>query len=392
MASGELARDETKRGRASSESVVRLRRDPEGWLRSAWEEGTHPVLAAGLSTLSFGYRAALLVRGLSYDWRLLATRRLPCPVVSLGNLTVGGSGKTPLVELAALTLVALGAAPAVVSRGYGRSTRGVYVVADRQSVRLGARGAGDEPLLLAERLPGIPVVVGENRFEAGRHAVETLGASVVVLDDGFQNRTIAKSLEILVVSARSPWGNGRLFPSGRLREPLSALQRAQLVVVTNPRGDEDVEAVTRTLRLHDSPAPVASARYEPVEARRVGDGARLPLADLARRRLLAFGGLAAPRSFMETAEGLGILLAGFIEFGDHHWYTDGDLEEVARRAALAGAEGLITTEKDAMRLRDLALPRLPLWILSVRMVIATGQAAWVNALRQVAAPARTGAQ
>jgi tetraacyldisaccharide 4'-kinase len=129
-----------------------------------------------------------------------------------------------------------------------------------------------------------------------------------------------------------------------------------------------------------------------VEARRAGDGARLPLAELARRRLLAFGGLAAPRSFMETAQGLGILLAGFIEFGDHHWYTDGDLAEVARRAALAGAEGLITTEKDAMRLRDLALPRLPLWILSVRMVIATGQAAWVNALRQVAAPARTGMQ
>ena len=389
MSSGEIARGETGTGgRASSESVVRLRRDPEGWLRGAWEEGTHPVLAAGLGALSVGYRAGLAVRGLAYDWRLLSTGRLPCPVVSLGNLTLGGSGKTPLVELAALTLVALGAAPAVVSRGYGRSTRGVHVVADRQGVRLGARSAGDEPLLLAERLPGIPVVVGENRFEAGRHALEALGASVILLDDGFQNRTIAKTLEILVVSARSPWGNGRLFPRGRLREPLSALRRAQLVIVTNPRGDEDVEAVTRTLRLHDSPAPVASARYEPVEARRAGDGARLPLAELTRRRLLAFGGLAAPRSFMETAQGLGIPLAGFIEFGDHHWYTEGDLAELARRAAMAGAEGLITTEKDAMRLRDFPPLRLPLWILSVRMVLASGQAAWVNALRQVAAPAR----
>jgi tetraacyldisaccharide 4'-kinase len=369
--------------------VVRLRQDPEGWLRGAWEEGTHPVLAAGLAALSVGYRAGLVVRGMAYDWRLLSTRRLPCPVVSLGNLTVGGSGKTPLVELAALTLVALGAAPVVVSRGYGRSTRGVHVVADRQSVRLGARSAGDEPLLLAERLPGIPVVVGENRFEAGRHAVETLGASVIVLDDGFQNRTIAKSLEILAVSARSPWGNGRLFPRGRLREPLSALRRAHLVIVTNPRDDGDVEAVTRTLRLHDSPVPVASARYEPVEARRAGDGARLPLSDLSRRRLLGFGGLAAPRSFMETAQRLGIPLAGFIEFGDHHWYTESDLTELARRAMLAGAEGLITTEKDAIRLRDFPLPRLPLWILSVRMVLVTGQAAWVNVLRQVAAPART---
>ena len=187
-----MASGETASGRASSESVVRLRQDPEGWLRGAWEEGTHPVLAAGLSTLALGYRAALLVRGLSYDWHLLSTRRLPCPVVSLGNLTVGGSGKTPLVELATLTLVALGAAPAVVSRGYGRSTRGVHVVADRDHRDVVAR--------------------------PGRHAVETLGASVVVLDDGFQNRTIAKSLEIVVVSARSPWGNGHLFPSGRLRE------------------------------------------------------------------------------------------------------------------------------------------------------------------------------
>ena len=393
MAGGEILSGKTGRGEAgsgltSSESVVRLRQDPEGWLRGVWDEGTHPVLAAGLSALSVGYRAGLVVRGLAYDWHLLSTRRLTCPVVSLGNLTLGGSGKTPLVELAALTLVALGAAPAVVSRGYGRSTRGVHVVADRQSVRLGVRSAGDEPLLLAERLPGVPVVVGENRFEAGRHAVEALGASVIVLDDGFQNRTIAKTLEILVVSGRSPWGNGRLFPRGRLREPLSALRRAQLVIVTNPSGDEDVEAVTRTLRLHDSPAPVASARYEPVEVRRAGDGARLPLAELARRRLLAFGGLAAPRSFMQTAQALGIPLAGFVEFGDHHWYTEGELAELARRAAMAGAEGLITTEKDAMRLRDFALPRLPLWILSVRMVLATGQATWVNALRQVAAPAR----
>ena len=156
MASGEIARNETGRGRASSESVVRLRRDPEGWLRSAWEEGTHPVLAAGLSTLSVGYRAALLVRGLSYDWRLLSTRRLPCPVVSLGNLTVGGSGKTPLVELAALTLVALGAAPAVVSRGYGRSTRGVLRggrPSERAARGTGGRGRAPAPGRAAARDP-----------------------------------------------------------------------------------------------------------------------------------------------------------------------------------------------------------------------------------------------
>jgi tetraacyldisaccharide 4'-kinase len=251
-----------------------------------------------------------------------------------------------------------------------------------------AGASGDEPLLLAERLPGIPVIVGENRFEAGRLAVETHGASVIVLDDGYQNRTIAKSLEILVVSARAPWGNGRLFPRGQLREPLSALRRSHVVVVTNPADDEVVDAVTRTLRLHDSPAPVVTARYEPLEVRRVGDGARLPLPELRGRRLLGFGGLASPRSFMDTLSTMGVLLAGFAEFGDHHWYTDVDLAEVARRARLAGAEGLITTEKDAVRLREKTLPGLPVWVLAVRMVLSSGQAAWVEALRQVAAPAR----
>jgi tetraacyldisaccharide 4'-kinase len=383
-----MASERMASGRASSESVVRARRDPEAWLRRAWEEETPRALAAALGVLSVGYRAALLARGWLYDARLLSTGRLPCPVVSLGNVTVGGSGKTPLAELAALTLVALGAAPVVVSRGYGRATRGVQVVADRQGVRLGARAAGDEPLLLAERLPGIPVIVGENRFEAGRHAVEAHGASVIVLDDGFQNRTISKNLEILAVSARAPWGNGRLFPRGQLRESLSSLRRSHLVVVTNPSGDDEVDAITRTLRLQDSPAPVVTARYEALEARRAVDGARLPLSELRGRRLLGFGGLASPRSFMETLRRLGVLLAGFVEFGDHHWYGEADLAEVTRRAGLAGAEGLITTEKDAVRLRELALPRLPLWVLTVQMVLASGQAAWVEALRAVAVPAR----
>ena len=383
-----MASERMASGRASSESVVRARRDPEAWLRRAWEEETPRALAGALGLLSVGYRAALLARGWLYDTRLLSTGRLPCPVVSLGNVTVGGSGKTPLAELAALTLVALGAAPVVVSRGYGRATRGVQVVADRQGVRLGPRAAGDEPLLLAERLPGIPVIVGENRFDAGRHAVEAHGASVIVLDDGFQNRTIPKNLEILVVSARAPWGNGRLFPRGQLRESLSSLRRSHLVVVTNPSGEDEVDAITRTLRLQDSPAPVVTARYEALEARRAVDGARLPLSELRGRRLLGFGGLASPRSFMETLRGLGVPLAGFVEFGDHHWYGEADVAEVARRAGMAGAEGLITTEKDAVRLRELALPRLPLWVLTVRMVLASGQAAWVEALRGVAAPAR----
>ena len=153
------------------------RRAPEVLLRRYWEDPDTPVVTAGLSALSLGYRGALRARDLAYRWKILRTARLPCAVVSVGNLTLGGSGKTPTVELVVRTLQELGAVPAVVSRGYGRVTRGVHVVAAREGVRAEARTAGDEPLLLAERLPGIAVVVGENRYEAGRVAVERLGAT-----------------------------------------------------------------------------------------------------------------------------------------------------------------------------------------------------------------------
>ncbi|MBI2524920.1 MAG: tetraacyldisaccharide 4'-kinase [Candidatus Rokubacteria bacterium] len=362
-------------------SEARARRsDPESWLLRAWEEGTHPVLAAGLGGLAVGYRCALAARERLYDLGVLRTGRLPCPVISIGNLTVGGSGKTPLVELAALTLAELGARPAVVSRGYRRDTRGVQVVADRAGIRLGPRAAGDEPVLLAERLPGMPVVVGENRYEAGRLALEALGASVIVLDDAFQNRTIAKDVEVVAVSARAPWGNGRLFPAGPLREPLGALRRAHLVVVTNGGRRMTASGIPRMLERHGCTAPVVGGGYEVVGVRDTGGGERLPPHVVQGRRLLGFAGLASPRSFRETLACLGVALAGFVEFQDHHWYAAEDLSALVRQADVAGAEGLITTEKDWVRLRGLPPPPRPVWVLSVRMVLDPGHAAWHEVL------------
>jgi len=362
-------------------SEVRARRsDPESWLLRAWEEGTHPVLAAGLGGLALAYRTALGLRERLYDLGLLRTGRLPCPVISIGNLTVGGSGKTPLVELAALTLAELGARPAVVSRGYRRETRGVQVVADRGGLRLGPREAGDEPVLLAERLPGMPVVVGENRYEASRLALERLGASAIVLDDAFQNRTIAKDVEVLAVSARAPWGNGRLFPAGPLREPLAALRRAQLVVVTNGGRGTTASGVARMLERHGCAAPVLGAGYEVVGLRGAEGGERLPPRGMEGRRLLGFAGLASPRSFRETLASIGVVLAGFVEFPDHHWYAPEDLSSLVRQADGAGAEGLVTTEKDWVRLRGLPLPPRPVWVLCVRMVLDPDHAAWRKVL------------
>jgi tetraacyldisaccharide 4'-kinase len=358
-------------------------RDPGSWLHRVWDEGASPPLAAALSGLALGYRLGLGVRGHLYGLGVLRTGRLPCSVVSIGNLTVGGSGKTPMVELAVRTLAALGALPAVVSRGYRRETRGVQVVADRDGLRLTPRAAGDEPFLLAERLQRVPVVVGENRYEAGRRAVEGLQASVLVLDDGFQNCTIEKDLEVLVVNGRAPWGNGHLFPRGTLREPLTALRRAHLVVVTNPGSVADVQAIEATLRRHRATAPLVSASYQPIEAREVGGGQRIAPDALAGRRLLAFAGLGSPRGFADTLAGTGTTVAEMIPFPDHHWYTADDLDMLASRARAIGAEGLITTEKDWVRLRDVERPRLPLWVLAVKMSLDVNREVWVRTLKSI---------
>ena len=363
--------------------MIPPRRDPEMLLRHWWENGAPRPLTAALTLLSWAYRLGLVTREQAYARGVLKTERLPCPVVSIGNITLGGSGKTPTVELAARSLLALGACPAVVSRGYGRRSHGVSVVADRDGVKLDARDAGDEPLLLAERLPGVPVIVCENRYQGGRVAVERCGATVVILDDGFQNRSIAKDLEIVVVNGRSPWGNSRLFPRGTLREPVSALARADLVVVTNPGGASEVEAVSGAVRRHGGSAPVMAARYDVMDPLEARTGQRQTLAALKDRTALAFCGLGWPRGFTNTLQSSGIRVAGLVEFPDHHWFEPADLAGLVREAEASGADGLVTTEKDWVRLRGLALPRIPLWVVPITLTLEPPQEKWLESLGRV---------
>jgi tetraacyldisaccharide 4'-kinase len=367
--------------------MITPRRDPEILLRRYWEKPDTPVVTAGLCLLSMGYRIALAVRERAYQCRLLRTGRVSCPVISVGNITLGGSGKTPMVELIVLGLCELGVAPAVVSRGYGREGRGVRVVADRDGVRLGPRAGGDEPVLLAERLPGIPVIVGEDRFAASRRAVESCGATAIVLDDGFQHRTLAKDLEIVVVNGRAPWGNQRLFPRGMLREPLSALHRAHLIAVTNPIDRADVQSTERAIRRYNHRAPILVARYEVIDARDMNAGAKVDLGGLEGRRLLAFAGLGSPRGFAETLASAGVRLAGLIEYPDHYWFAEADLRELAKQAHATAAEGLITTQKDWIRLRGLGLPPLPVWVLAVRLRLESDRDVLLRALASTLAAA-----
>jgi tetraacyldisaccharide 4'-kinase len=353
-----------------------------------WQRGFGPATARVLDVAAGGYRGLLGTRDWLYARGLLKCRRLDCPVVSVGNLTIGGTGKTPAVELAVRTLMDLGHRPAVVSRGYGRRTRGVQIVADAASIRLDAEEGGDEPFLLARRLPGVPVVVGGNRYEAGRHAIERFGVSAIVLDDAFQHRTLVKDVEIVMARARAPWGNGRLLPGGPLREPLRALGRAGLIVVTGARGADDVAEVAEAARRWAPHAPVIAARHVPTECWEAGPMRYLPVQGLAGKRLLVFAGIGAPDGFRRTLQETGVVETGFARFADHHWYSVPELRALDARAAAGGAEGLVTTEKDWVRLRRLPPVKHPVYVIAVRLALLSGETEWRAAFERAAVRSR----
>ena len=363
-------------------------------LARAWRDGRLGLIGSLLAPAAWAYRAGLAARESAYARGLLTSGRLSCPVVSVGNLALGGTGKTPTVELVARWLGAEGRRVAIVSRGYGRRVdEPVELVSDGGPPRLSAERAGDEPFLLARRLPGVGVVVGADRLEAGRWAVRHLRPDVVLLDDGFQQRRLRKDVEIVCLDARAPWGRGGLFPRGTLREPPSALARAHLVVLTGSGGDPDPGGLRSEVRRRVGPVPCLSADYAVDGLEDLRSGARRPETDLKGRAVLAFAGIAAPERLAETLAAHGALVREVIAFPDHHRYGSRDLEAVVARGVAVGAQLLVTTEKDAVRLpargrpdagicSSAAWPRdagLPVCALLVRLV-PVAEADWRAAL------------
>jgi tetraacyldisaccharide 4'-kinase len=356
--------------------VIALRAGIRERVTRAWQRGAGPASSRALDVAGAGYRGLLGAREWLYARGVLKCRALGVPVVSIGNLTVGGTGKTPAVELAVRTLIEHGHRPAVLSRGYGRRTGGIRVVADGASIQLDPHEGGDEPFLLARRLPGVPVVVGPNRYAAGRHALDRFGVSAIVLDDGFQHRTLVKDLEIVMVRAQAPWGNGRLLPGGPLREPLAALERAQLIVVTGIGGPDDAAEVAAAATVYAPGVPIVSARHVPTECWQAGTMAYLGPDALRGLKLFGFAGIGSPDGFRQTLADAGAIEAGFARFADHHWYTRDDLATLEQRAAAASAVALVTTEKDWTRLPRLPASGIPLYVLAVRLALISGAAHW----------------
>ena len=330
------------------------------------------------------YRPAMpwlaIAMALAYIWQWGARRkqardrarqrRLDVPVISVGNITMGGTGKTPCVLWLAEALAARGHSPGILTRGYGRSSPHRHLVAPPGAV-LDAAQAGDEPSLLV-RSGLAPVGVGSDRFQTGCLLRSQFGVDVLLLDDGFQHLRLARDVYMVLIDALNPFGGGGLFPLGRLREPLAGLARAGLIVITRAESSDLVPAIEHAVRQWNPRAPIFRASVQPQSWVDHRTGARYPAACRPFERAGAFCGLGNPQSFRRTLRGMGLEPVDWIEFEDHHRYRPHELRHLAHQFQDRGADALVTTEKDAVNLCewcDGLLAPLPLYWLQVVMVI-----------------------
>lgn len=326
-----------------------------------------PALRAALRPFSAAYGRVLETRARLYRSGALPSQRVGAPVISVGNLTFGGTGKTPFVEFLARRFLFEGRRPAVVSRGYGRRSKGVVVVSEGEGPRVGPEEGGDEPVAIARRVPGVAVVVGEARVDAARAAIDA-GADLILLDDGFQHLGLRRDVDLLLVDAADPFGGGRLPPDGRLREPLSALARADAFVFTRiDRGEPPADAVAEIARRNPR-APMFTAR---IRSTGLFDERGSPVAStqLAARRFVAVCGIANPGRFAHSIRELDLAAEEILTFPDHHAYRRRDLEAIRRAADRSGGAWILTTEKDAVKLEGKTL--LP--VVTLRVEVEVGE-------------------
>lgn len=325
-----------------------------------------------LALASLGYAAGVWGRNRAYDLGLLPVHRLSCRVVCIGNLTVGGTGKTPMVITLAKLLADAGSKICILLRGYGRSGTSARVVSDGRGLRMGWREAGDEAIHLARRLPGVPVLVGADRVDAGRLALRQFGPGTILLDDGFQHRRLYRDADLVLLDGTDPFGGERLLPRGLLREPTAGLRRAHAVVVTRSDQAMNLDLVGRRLREVAPRIPMAWAVHRPRRLVELPSGQEQPPETVQGHRVLAVSGIANPQGFHQTLRGLGATLVGTLTFPDHHPFTPEDRARMGREAKAAGATWIVTTEKDAVRLDEDLSMEPPILALGIELEVVRG--------------------
>ena len=317
------------------------------------------LLLAALKTMSLLFAEAVEVRGFLYRTGILRRFPLGVQVISIGNVTAGGTGKTPVTEIFARTLAAEGRKVAILSRGYRRKEAPWWVrlfaqvvtpplvVSDGRRVLLDSATGGDEPYMLASNLPGVAVVVDRDRVKAGRYAVKRLGCDTIILDDGFQYKKLKHSIEVVLVDATNPFGNGNMLPRGILREPARHLKRADVIFLTKCRGD--VSAVREEVRRYNKTAEIIECKHAPKSLKDVWSREEFPLSWLDGKTVCTLSGIASPKGFENSLRRLGSKVVWCERYADHHRYDSSEILYALNRTADMGADALVTTEKDAVR-------------------------------------------
>lgn len=319
--------------------------------------------------LSLGYRFGVAVRNCLFDWDVKGVHRTEVPVVSVGNITTGGTGKTPLVAFLANWFQIQKARPAILSRGY-RSVDGV---------------ANDEKLVLDQLCRGVPHLQNPDRVASAKRAVMEHRAGVLILDDGFQHRRLARDLDIVLIDATCPFGYGAILPRGLLREPLSSLSRADFAVIT--RADHVSEAerleIKTMIQKHHPELPIAEVAFVPMRLVNA-EGAVSDFDAFREPEAIAFCGIGNPAGFEKTLANGGFEISAMRTFADHHHYTADELETIGELAQKANAPAIFTTQKDLVKIPQTALGGVPLWAVEIGVEWMSGEAELLVELDRVA--------
>ena len=318
------------------------------------------------------YELGVRLRVAAYETEYLKPKRLDATTISIGNIAVGGTGKTPLVEYIARYLKEEGHSVAILTRGYGRKSTGGRALNDPKAAGLGGVKSyleyGDEPVMLARRLPDVPVIINGDRYEGGTYATRDLGADVLILDDAYQHLSVARDLNILLLDATDPFAGFEMVPFGRLREPLYGIKRADAVIITRADRPFDQAQVNAIIRYYcDEKVPVMYVYSTIKRLRHLGEGEVYEADQFRGWNVSVMCGIGNPHAFADDILRIGINIVAEHFYNDHHAFTQQELDEVTRAARDAGADAIITTEKDAVRLEGLALPDVPIYVAEIEI-------------------------
>lgn len=364
--------------------------------------GMRAALLRGLLyLLSLVYARLVQLRLFLYRKRVFRERALGCLVISIGNLTVGGTGKTPIVEKFARALEAGGRRVAILSRGYksvakpskrtwldrirGNAPDPPRIVSDGKSLLLDSLTAGDEPYMLGKNLKDVIVLVDKDRVKSGLYAIGEMKADTLLLDDGLQYLHLKHRLDIVLIDRQAPFGNELLLPRGTLREPPRNLRRASYIFITKSTGEPNDELIAR-IRRYNRTAEIIECAHQPLFLQDVYSGEQLPLDRLANTYVGSFCGIAAPESFEDGLRKLGAKLELTKRFADHHRYSEGELQRFINRCLRRDVDMIVTTEKDAVRFPRLTKPEVPIYFLRVEILILSGHETWEHCVARICQP------